>query len=209
MEKMTKDMAELSEQEAVLREYHFKIDSSINKQKKNSGWTNQFEVFVDSNLIKVSVQSIAIDIPEIDLPNFDSIAIIIHEATQNVRSVRPPAPPMTVGNKGYNYEYNTVTPKRKGRTDVNLDSLMQINNMQNDKNRVKQKERMKSNSKENDAQFYYNDSLILLQNNELKKEMDNLRKELKRFRENFQDPQQKNNDTIKEDSSSEVEIIEI
>lgn len=209
IEKMTKDMAELNEQEADLREYHFKIDSSINKQKKNSGWTNQFEVFVDSNLIKVSVHSIAIDIPKIDLPNFDSIAIIIHEATQNVRSVRPPAPPMTVSNKGYNYEYNTVTPKRKGRTDVNLDSLMQINNMQNDKNRMKQKERMESDSNENNIQFFYNDSLILMQNQELKNEMDKLRKELKRFRENFQDPQQKNNDTIKKDNSSDVEIIEI
>ena len=48
-----------------------------------------------------------------------------------------------------------------------------------------------------------------MQNQELKNEMDKLRKELKRFRENFEDPQQKNNDTIKEDSSSEVEIIEI
>jgi hypothetical protein len=48
-----------------------------------------------------------------------------------------------------------------------------------------------------------------MQNQELKNEMDKLRKELKRFRENFQDPQQKNNDTIKKDSSSDVEIIEI
>lgn len=188
MEKMTEDLAELSEQKAVLREYHFKVDSSISKQKNNSDWTKQFKVFVDSDLIKVSIQNVAIDIPEIDLPNFDSIAIVIHEATQNVRSVRPPAPPMTVGNKGYNYEYNTVTPKKKGRTDVNLDSLMHIKNMQNDKNRIEQKERMKSNSKENSIQFFYNDSLILMQNQELKNEMDKLRRELQQFRYDLTKP---------------------
>jgi len=209
MEKMTEDLAELSEQKAVLREYHFKIDSSNNKQKKNSGWTNQFEVFVDSDIIKVSVQSIAIDIPEIDLPNFDSIAIIIHEATQNIKSVRPPSSPMTVGNKSYNYEYNNVTPKNKRKSEVNLDSLMQIKNMQNDKNRTQQKDRIKSETRENSIQFFYNDSLILMQNQELKKEMDKLRKELQRFREDFKEPQNENNDTIKKDSSDDVEIIEI
>jgi len=185
---MTENLAELSEQKAVLREYHFKIDSSINKQKNNSDWTKQFKVFVDSDLIKVSVQSIAINIPEIDLPNFDSIAIVIHEATQNIRTVRPPSPPMTVGNKGYNYEYNTVVPKKKGSTDVNLDSLMHIKNMQNDKNRIEQKERIKSNSKENSVQFFYNDSLILMQNQELKNEMDKLRRELKQFRNDLVRP---------------------
>jgi hypothetical protein len=209
MEEMAEEFAELSDQKTVLREYHFKIDSSINKQKKNSSWKNQFEVFVDSDLIKVSVQSLAMDIPEIYFPNFDSIAIIIHEATQNVRSVRPPVPPMTVGNKSYNYEYNSSVPKRRSGTDVNLDSLMLIKNRQNDKNRIKQKERAERDSNENSIQFFYNDSLILMQNKELKNEMDKLRRELKKFREDFQDPQQMNNDSIKEDSSSDVEIIEI
>ena len=155
------------------------------------------------------MQNIAVSIPEIDLPNFDSIAIVIQEATQNVRSVRPPAPPMTVGNKSYNYEYNTVTPKKKGRIDFNLDSLMQINNMQNDKNLIKQKGKKKSDSTENGLNLFYSDSLILMHNEELKKEMDNLRKELQKFREEFKDPQLKNNDSIKKDSSNDVDIIEI
>jgi hypothetical protein len=188
MEKMTENLAELSKEKAVLREYHFKIDSSISKQRHNSDWTKQFKVFVDSDLIKVSVQNVAIDIPEIDLPNFDSIAIVIHEATQNVRSVRPPAPPMTVGNNSYNYEYNTVTPKKKGRTDVNLDSLMQIKNKQNNKIRIEHNEEIKSDSQDNSIQFFYNDSLILMQNQELKNEMDKLRRELQQFRYDLTKP---------------------
>ena len=197
MEKMTENLAELSEQKAVLREYHFKVDSSFNNSKKDAHWKKQFQVSVDTNLIKVSVQNFAVNIPELNLPNFDSIANVILEATQNVRSVRPPAPPMTVGNKSYNYDYNNVTPRKKGRTDVSLDSLMHQQNIQNDKNRTEIKARTKT------------DSLILMQNQELKKEMDKLRKELQRFREDFKDPQIKNNDTIKKDSSDEVDIMEI
>ncbi|HRQ52607.1 MAG TPA: hypothetical protein PL018_00005 [Ignavibacteriaceae bacterium] len=188
MKEMTKEIAELNNQKSALREYHFKIDSTVNKQKKNSNWEKQFEVFVDTNLIKVSVQNVAMDFPEINFPNFDSIANIIHEATQNIRTVRPPSPPMTVGTKEYNYEFNTVAPKKKYGTDVNLDSLMHVKNLKNDKNRIEQNERMKKDSSKNDVQFFNNDSLILLQNRELKKEMDKLRKELQKFREDFTNP---------------------
>jgi hypothetical protein len=105
---------------------------------------------------------------------------------------------MTVGNNSYNYDYNTVIPKKKGRTDIDLDSLMHQKNIQNEKNRIEQKERAKS------------DSLILMQNQELKKEMDKLRKELQKFREEIKDPQMKNNDgAIKKDTSNDADIFEI
>ena len=48
-----------------------------------------------------------------------------------------------------------------------------------------------------------------MQNQELKNEMDKLRRELQRFREDFQDPQFEKNDTIKKDSADDVDIIEI
>jgi len=60
--------------------------------------------------------------------------------------------------------------------------------LKNDKNRIEQNERMKKDSSENDVQFFNNDSLILLQNRELKKEMDKLRQELQKFREDFTIP---------------------
>jgi hypothetical protein len=206
---MTEDLAELSKQKIVLREYQFKIDTSFNRKKKRSDRNNQFEIFVDTNVIKVSVKNIALNIPEINLPDFDSIALVIHEATQHIRTVHPPSPPMTVGNKGYNYEYNKNATRKKGRSDINLDSLMYENNLQNEKNRIKQKEMIKSESDENGIKFFYGDSLIFMQNQELKREMDKLRKEIQKFREEFKEPRKQNDDTIKKDSSSDVEIFEI
>ena len=85
MEKMSKELAELNEQKSIVKEYKFKIDSSFVKNKKNSDKSNKFEVTIDRDFIKVNVQSFGIDIPEIDLPDFDSIAIVINEATKNIR----------------------------------------------------------------------------------------------------------------------------
>lgn len=75
---------------------------------------------IDSNLIKVSLQNTVMDFPEINLPNFDSIAIVFHEATQNFNTVRPPSPPMTVGSRNYNYDYKSVTPKKKEEQTLTL-----------------------------------------------------------------------------------------
>lgn len=209
MENMTKELAQLENEKNVLREYHFKMDSSFVRRNKNSDWTKQFKVFVDTNLIKVSVQNLAVDLPEINLPDFDSIATVIHEATQNIPFVNPPSPPVTVGKKRNNYEFNVITPKKKAKIEVNLDSLMQMNNLQNEKIRSEQKKKIKDQSDENNSEIYYTDSLIILQNKELKKEMDNLRKELRKFREDFNGQSPKNNDSIKKDSISDVEIMEI
>ncbi|HCY76317.1 MAG TPA: hypothetical protein DHV28_10380 [Ignavibacteriales bacterium] len=209
MENMTKELAQLQNEKNVLREYHFKMDSSFVRKNKNSDWTKQFKVFVDTNLIKVSVQNLAVDLPELNLPNFDSIATVIHEATQNIPFVNPPSPPVTVGKKRNNYEFNVITPKKKAKIEVNLDSLMHMNNLQNEKIRSEQKNRIQDESDEGQSEVYYTDSLIIHQNKELKKEMDNLRKELRKFREDFKGQSPKNNDSIKKDSASDVEIMEI
>jgi len=209
MESMSKELAQLQTEKKVLRGYQFKVDSSFVRNSKNSDWTKQFKVFIDTNLIKVSVQNVAVDFPEINLPDFDSIATVIHEATQNIPFVNPPSPPVTVGKKRNNYEFNVITPKKKAKVEVNLDSLMQMNNLQNEKIRSEQKKRIQSEIDANQSGAYYTDSLIILQNKELKKEMDNLRKELRKFREDLKDQSPKNNDSIKKDSVSDVEMMEI
>src|SRR5574338_683959 len=209
MESMSKELAQLQTEKKVLRGYQFKVDSSFVRNSKNSDWTKQFKVFIDTNLIKVSVQNVAVDFPEINLPDFDSIATVIHEATQNIPFVNPPSPPVTVGKKRNNYEFNVITPKKKAKVEVNLDSLMQMNNLQNEKIRSEQKKRIQSEIDANQSGAYYTDSLIILQNKELKKEMDNLRKELRKFREDLKGQSPKNNDLIIKFSVSDVEMMEI
>jgi|WetSurMetagenome_2_1015567.scaffolds.fasta_scaffold75699_2 hypothetical protein len=213
MEEMTKELAELHEQKALVNEYRFRIDSSFDKHKKHIDRSNQFEVTVDRDFIKVNVQSFGVDIPEIDLPDFDSIAIIINEATKNINVVHPPAPPVTVGKKNFNYNYNTVKPKKNRSSDVNLDSLMHEKNIEVDSKRSEQQKRFKDQSPETSSGYYFNDSLIILQNQDLKKEMDKLRRELEQFRKDLTIPQKddslKSKKSIQKIKATGVKVIEI
>jgi hypothetical protein len=213
MESMAKDIAELHKQKAIVKEYKFKIDSSFIKNKKSSDKSNKFAVIIDKDFIKVNVQSFGIDIPEIDWPDFDSIAIVINEATKNLNIVRPPAPPVTVGNNSYNFNYNTVKPKRNKNSDVNLDSLMHQKNIEVDIKRSEQKKRVKEQSTENGSGNYFSDSLIILQNQDLKNEMDKLRKELEQFRKDLTLPQKddslQSKKSIQKNKTRGVRIIEI
>lgn len=213
MESMTKELAELHEQQAIVKEYKFKIDSSFIKNKKSSDKSNKFEVTIDKDFIKVNVQSFGIDNPEIDWPDFDSIAIVINEATKNLNIVRPPAPPVTVSKKSYNYNFNTVKPKRNKNSDVNLDSLMHQKNIELDIKRSEQKERIKGQSTESSSGNYFNDSLIILQNQDLKNEMDKLRKELEQFRKDIIVPQKddslQSKKSIQKNKTTGVKVIEI
>ena len=65
---------------------------------------------------------------------------------------------------------------------------MQIKNKYNNKIRIENNDKIKSDSQDNSIQFFYNDSLILMQNEELKKEMDKLRRELQQFRYDLTKP---------------------
>ena len=214
MEKMAEELAELHEQKEIVKEYKFKIDSAFIKNKKNTNNSKQFKVIIDRDFIKVNVQNFVDNIPEIDLPDFDSIAIVINEATRNINLVRPPAPPsVTVGNKSYNYDFNTVKPKKKKNKDVNLDSLMHEKNIEFESKKSEQKKRYQEPSAESNSGYYFNDSLIILHNQELKNEMDMLRKELEQFRKDIIVPQKDDSLQSKKRAqkinSIDIEVIEI
>ena len=127
--------------------------------------------------------------------------------------VQPPAPPVTVGKKNYNYNFNSVKPKRNKNSDVNLDSLMHEKNIEVDTKRSEQKKRNEKQSTESNSGYYFNDSLIILQNKDLKKEMDNLRKELQQFRRDIMLPQKddslQSKKSLQKINTTDVDVIEI
>lgn len=211
MQQVSKEFEKLQKEKNLIVQYNFKIDSSLKLLKKNSNWTNQFKVMVDTNIIKVKVENFAVEIPDLDIPDFDSIAIVLHEATKKLNKVFPPVPPVTVGSKNYNYDYNTVRPKQNRNGELDLDSLMKINQKKSIQKSKKNSIETKVKPDEDDRRSIYNDSLIILHNKELKKEMDELKKELQKFRNELKSPQNEEDNAIKEiDSAGDAfEIIEI
>lgn len=203
MEKME---TELKKIKVNVPNFVFNFDSVKQKNDKYSDKiTKQFKVFADSNFVKVTVQEFNMPDMKFDennLPNFDSIATIISEATKNIRVYIPPVPPVPFVKKDFDSKVNTKSKiKINTRTDVNLDSLLNISNSVSDslKNKYFKNWQQFNDSLGKKFNIYSTDSLLINQNKELKKEMDNLRRELQKFREEMKNFDNKNQDKNKND----------
>lgn len=211
MRHVSKEIEKLKKEENFLVHYNLKVDSTLKNIEKKSDWTNQFKVFVDTNIIKVRLENLAIDVPDIDLPDFDSIEIVFNEAAKNLQRVHPPVPPVTVGSKNYKFDYNVVKPKQKKSNDFNLDSLMKVNQKKSIQKSKKSKTEIKINPNKESIESLNQDSLIILHNMELKKEMDELKRELQKFRNELKSPKNDQENATKEidNATDSIEIIEI
>ncbi len=87
MEKFHKELKENLknfDKEAKAFKFNVMIDSSLAKMKHDKSFNKNFKIYVDSNVCRIELGNIRI--PHIELPNFDSIAAQIDEATKNIRS---------------------------------------------------------------------------------------------------------------------------
>ncbi|MDX9710894.1 MAG: hypothetical protein RBT56_00035 [Ignavibacteriaceae bacterium] len=184
MEDLKENFTAMNENKRELKEFKINLDSTYENHKKNIDKTKRYEIFIDKNQIKVNMPEIAVNIPKINLPDFDSIAAIIEEATRNMNVIVPPNVPVVVGKNNYNFNYKTDKPVLNKNTEVNLDSLMQQNNTGNELKNSKQN-KLRQNKLKNNSDAKLNDSLLMHQNEDLKREMDNLKKELQKFRNEF------------------------
>ncbi|MFZ2324956.1 MAG: hypothetical protein WAV89_14835 [Ignavibacteriaceae bacterium] len=217
MKKMEVELKKLDKNAEKMKNFAFYADTTFNKGKKSSKQSQQFRVFVDSNFVKVTIQNFNIpdiNIEDLKIPDLDNLASIIDEATRNVTVVRPNLPQIPFNNKGY-FETNTGKVKINRRIEVNLDSLMNLRNTIADSIRSEQLKEFENynDSLSRNYNYFQNDSLIKLQNDELKKEMDNLRRELKEFREQMKNydnnGDNKNQNNFREIKNIDIQIMEI
>lgn len=216
MKRMETELKKMDKEISSYKNFTVFVDTSSLTRKWKSKSSHQFKVLSDSNFVKVTIQNLNIPdftIPDVKLPNFDSIAVIIEEATKNVVTVRPPTPPDSYSKKNFKYDYNTKSKSYKKKTEINLDSLMNLQKIIIDSVQSEVLKNLESNSDSQpyNLRFFLNDSLLYNQNKELKEEMDRLKKELRKFREemkNLENNQNnKNKDEIKEIKSDGARII--
>lgn len=217
---MKKMGTELKKVKLEVPNFTFNFDSVKQKNDKyKEKVTKQFKVFADSNFVKVTVPEFNMpdmNFDENNLPDFDSIAAIISEATKNIRIYTPPVPPAPFVKKELDPKVNNKSKlKMNNKVDVNLDSLLKISNTVSDslQNKYFKNWQQLNDSLSKKFNIYSTDSLLIDQNKELKKEMDNLRKELKRFRDEMKNfdkqNQDKNKNDLKETKSKNLEPYEI
>lgn len=177
--------------------FKFQTDSSIAQLKDKVKSDQNFKVFVHSNGVQVHLEKI--EIPDVELPNFDSIASIISEATRNfsVVNVAPPPVPEVPVSKNYQIrKENSFNSSIKNR-EVNIDSVIEENNRRIELNNKRRQSNNKlyNDSSSNEIKIMV-DSLIIRQNEELRKQIEQLRKEIEKFRQDMQNL--KNKEKIEE-----------
>ena len=199
MKNLNVETKRLDRESRKIKNFTFYFDTTKITKNKNNKYSQQFKVFADSDFVKVTIQNL--NIPEINfealkIPNFDSVATIISEATKNIRIVVPPVPPTPNDVRNFNFEVKSGKTKKKQRIEINLDSLLNLKNTIADSIKSEQFKEFEdlNDSLMKNFHLYLNDSLMFHQNKELKREMDELRKELQKFREQMKKYDNKSDD---------------
>lgn len=194
---LDKDLRKASEElknmnKQLKQEFYFSIRSDSNNSavREKIKTNNNFRVFVHNSGVQVHLEQF--EMPEIILPNFDSIASVINEATRNhlilVKSgnsdlsQNPQNGDKQQSRQGYFYSQ----PKNR---EVNVDSVIEQNNKRNEIiNRRKQTGNIRSDSASNEIKVMI-DSLLIRHNEEIRKQIDQLRKEIEKFRQDMKNMQ--------------------
>lgn len=170
--------------------FKFPKDSSLADLKENIKSDKSFRIFVHNNGVQVHLEKF--EIPDLELPDFDSIASIISEATRNfsVVNVGPPQLPEVPVSNNFRIKRETnYFPKNR---EVNVDSVIEENNRRNE---LGNKRRQSNNNLHNDSSSneikIMVDSLIIKQNEELRRQIEQLRKEIEKFRQDMQNMKNK------------------
>lgn len=170
--------------------FKFPKDSSLADLKENIKSDKNFRIFVHNNGVQVHLEKF--EIPDLELPDFNSIASIISEATRNfsVVNVGPPQlPEVPVSN---NFRIKRETNYIPQNREVNVDSVIEENNRRNELGNKRRQSNNKfyNDSSSNEIKIMV-DSLIIKQNEELKRQIEQLRKEIEIFRQDMQNMKNK------------------
>lgn len=187
MKKVSEEMKQVSkEQNSQKVNFKFKLDSTLVGLTDKLKSDKNFKMFVHSNGVQVHLQEM--NIPEMELPNFDSIAAAISEATKNFTLVRVGSPesPEIPETKNFIIRKESNFNNSVKNREVNIDSVIEENNKRIEiNNKKRQSVKIYNDSSANEVKSMV-DSLIIKQNEELRRQIEQLRREIEKFRQDLQ-----------------------
>lgn len=166
--------------------FKFRTDSTLANVKEKIRTDDNFRIFVHNNGVQVHLEKF--EVPDAELPDFDSIASIITQATRNFTLVnigQPSFPEIPASN---NFQFKREVKYSPRNKEVNVDSIIQENNRRietNYKKRQSNNTRIYNDSSSKEIKVLV-DSLIIRQNEELREQIEQLRKEIEKFRQDMQ-----------------------
>ncbi len=193
-----KDLAELKQENFLKRNsekrfHRIDFDSVFNQQDR------RIKIVRSPNFVQVQVQVEEIEIPEIQIPDFNSLVEIIEKSVRNQPNL----------NLVVQENLNKPRVNQQRRTlvlppnDVNLDSILELQNRRFENSLKKKADREKSNSDNSqvnsETELQTNDNDV---NEDIRLELEKLREEVENFRKQFKN-------YIKQDSTKEKSDVKI
>lgn len=206
-EEMQKDLSEnIEELNKNLKEIKIKInlDSSLaNVQKKV--FKNQLKIYTDSNKFKIEIPQI----PDISLPDFDSISSDIEEALEHIHSFSFSVPEFD-GKNNFNFKFKDGDSLKSFNFSIpDVDSLIQYNSFDDTLLINGKKFHIWGDSSKAVFKMFKNDSTIIWNQKEFKEQMEQMQKEMKKFREEMKKFHQDFKKEINEEQIKEINSTEI
>jgi hypothetical protein len=186
---------------------NLQLDSSIVKLKHDPSWGKNFKVQFDANTCRVNLPNI---IPEIELPDFDSITDqieravdIVKQVTVNIPNVTFNIPDGTHGKNEFNFKINIPGhPDKMTEVNVDLDSILRQNKYYSQKMfGPGKKGQINVDSLLASIRSMIPDSMSYFQGNEFKGQMKEFQIEMKKFQLQMKDMEKelkKNKKELKE-----------
>jgi hypothetical protein len=170
--------------------FDFMIDSNLAKLKRDTAFNKSFRIFVDSNQCRVELGNI--HIPNIELPNFDSITAQIDRATKNIQSFSFSIPKFE-GRNHFRFKFREGDSTHSFDFGIpNLDSLIGLH-----------RNFFYSPGDSTAAfKFFQNDSLI--NQKEFRRQMQKLQKEMEKMREEMNNLKKDIKKEVKKSKSVEI-----
>ena len=184
------------EKELHQQKFVFNFDSNIVKLKSHGGWDKNFEVFFDTNICRVNIPNMNINLSNIPLPNLDELEAQIEAATKNIKSFSIKIPKEGSIRKKFEFRVDVGDSSQKFNFDIDIpnfntpilpDEFMNDSSLYNN-----EAYRFKADSLSNAIKLLINDSAIFNQKDfqfqmkEFQKEMRKLREEMLKLQKDLQ-----------------------
>ena len=217
-EEMKKGLAEVQKEFKNVN-FEVKLDSNFAKLKKNITKNQNFNIWLDSNTCKINLSQI--QIPKINLPDFDSLGEHLGEITKHLKSFSFNFPKN--GQINGHYHFKVDFGDSSNSVDLNFnapnaDSLAKIEKFFSDslghkfnKNFFKRFKNFNFNpdSLASMFNFFDDDSVMVIDRDMFRKQMEGIQKQMERFQEQMQKLQENIQKNTPEQPKGKKKSIEI
>ncbi len=173
----------------------FNIDSSLIKLKSKGRWNNNFELYIDTNICRVVIPDLGINVPNFPIPNLEELEAQIDAATKNLKSFSVKVPYTQRKLQKYDFDaknFRVPLPPNAFKDDSSFYNSDLY--------------KFKADSLSKALKHFFNDSMPFDQK-EFQKQMQEFQKEMQRLREEMLRLQKDlRREPIKKDKSEPIEI---